>query len=207
MGQILNGKGTFNAAHKLPVAIWQAMSFLHFHAAGRDTSSGVTCVLWILVVLESGRKVVAMVEAAKPGHRDHFAASVGFCCDSATWSLLLQTQMCSVVVIVADVFGEKALEMMFVEHDDMIEQVPSAVTDKAFSDPILPRAAEAGSLWLNAEALDSADGFFVEVGPAIEDQILGRRVVGKRFTELLCHPGARRMLRHTEVQDTAAVMR
>ena len=69
MGQILNGKGACNAAHKLPVAIWQAMLFLHFHAEGGDIPSGVACVFWIWVVLESGRKVVAMVQAREPRFR------------------------------------------------------------------------------------------------------------------------------------------
>jgi len=58
--------------------------------------------------------------------------------------------MRSVVVVVADVLGHQALKMAFVEDDDMIEQVASAVADEAFGNAVLPRAAEAGPFGLDA---------------------------------------------------------
>ena len=61
-------------------------------------------------------QIVTMVQAAKPRHRN----------DPATWahslsdrtpfrSLFAQTEMCPVVVVVADVLDHEALEMPFVE--------------------------------------------------------------------------------------------
>jgi hypothetical protein len=77
--------------------------------------------------------------------------------------LLLQPEMGSIVVVVTDVLGHEALEMPFVERDDMIEQVSSAVANEALRNSILPRAAEAGPLGRDAEALDGKLGEFLRV--------------------------------------------
>ena len=81
----------------------------------------------------SGCEIVAMMEAAKPRHRN----------DPATWahslsdrtpfrSLFSQREMRPVLVVVADVLGHQPFEMPLVEHDDMIEQVSAATADEAF---------------------------------------------------------------------------
>ena len=74
-----------------------------------------------------------------------------------------------VVVVIADVFGHQSLEVSLVEDDDMIEQLPAAAADKAFGDPVLPRAAEASSFGSDTEAFDGVDDFRIEVGTAIQD--------------------------------------
>jgi hypothetical protein len=88
-------------------------------------------------------------------------------------------------VIVADVLIHEALQMPFIEHDHMVEQIAAAVSDPAFSDAILPRTAEAGSFRLNAKTFDGIDNFFIELCAAIEDQVLRCRVVRERLTQLL----------------------
>ena len=55
--------------------------------------------------------------------------------------------MGSVFVIVADVLAHESLEMPLVEHDAVIQQIPSAVANPAFGDAILPWAAITRSLW------------------------------------------------------------
>jgi hypothetical protein len=75
--------------------------------------------------------------------------------------------MRSVIVVIADVLRHQLLQVSFVEHNDVVEQVPSAVADPSLCNPILPRAAEAGSLGFDAEGLDCADDFFVKVRAAI----------------------------------------
>jgi hypothetical protein len=67
--------------------------------------------------------------------------------------------------------------MPLVENDDVIEQVPAATTHETFCHAVLPRAAEAGLLRFDDEALDGADDLFAEVRSAVEDQILRRFVV------------------------------
>ena len=71
--------------------------------------------------------------------------------------------MRSILMVVAGILPHGTFEMAFFNHDDIIEQVSSAVADPALGDAILPRTAEAGSLWLDAEALDGADDFLIEL--------------------------------------------
>jgi hypothetical protein len=42
---------------------------------------------------------------------------------------------------------------MFIQNDHVIQQVSSAVANESFSDTVLPRTAEADSLWHNPETL------------------------------------------------------
>lgn len=113
-----------------------------------------------------------MVEATEPWHRNDptiWACSSGVC--SSSWSLLVQPEICPVVVVVAHVFSHKTVKMFFVGYDGMIEQVASAIANPAFGDAILPRTSEAGSLRFDAEALDGADYLLTEVGRPVEDQV------------------------------------
>ena len=96
--------------------------------------------------------------------------------------------------------------MAFVENDDVIEQVSAAVADEAFGNAVLPRAAIAGPLGCDAETLDAADDFVVEVCSSVEDQVLCRRVIGEGFSQLLRDPRARRMPSDAEVQNPPWVM-
>ena len=114
--------------------------------------------------------------------------------------------MCSILVVVADVLFHKTFQVPFVEHDHMVEQIPAAVADKAFCNPVLPRTTETGSLRLDAEDLHRVDDFLIEVCTAIEDQVAGSRVVREYLAQLLNEPGAGRMPRHIEVQNTPPVM-
>src|ERR1039457_2603898 len=114
--------------------------------------------------------------------------------------------MCSILVVVADVLFHKTFQVPFVEHDHMVEQIPAAVADKAFCNSVLPRTTETGSLRLDAEDLQRVDDFLIEVCTAIEDQVAGSRVVRECLAQLLNDPGAGRMPRHIEVQNTPPVM-
>jgi hypothetical protein len=108
-----------------------------------------------------------MVETVEPRHRNHPAAWARNSDDLASCrSLLLQREVCPVIVIVKQVVSHQPLEMPLVEHDHMIEQVSPAIAHEAFCNSVLPRAAEAGPLGLDPEALDGADHFSVEVGCA-----------------------------------------
>ena len=91
-------------------------------------------------------------------------------------------------MVIANVGGHQPFQMPFVEHDDMIEQIPSAIPNPAFCDTILPRTAEAGPLRLDAEALHRADNFLVGVRCAIEDQVGADLVVRRGLAQLLLDP-------------------
>src|ERR1035437_9363540 len=97
--------------------------------------------------------------------------------------------------------------MPFVEHDDMIEQIPSAIPNPAFCNTVLPRTAEAGPLGLDAEALHRADNFLVEVRCAIEDQIGGDLVIRKGLAQLLRDPRTTWVPSDVEMKNTPPLMR
>ena len=100
----------------------------------------------------------------------------------------------------------EAFQMVFVEYDDMVEQIATTTADEAFRNSVLPWALKAGSLGLDTEALDRIDYMVTEVRPAIKYEIAWCRVVRKCLPQLLDHPLAGRMPGHVEVKDTAAVM-
>ena len=58
------------------------------------------------------------------------------------WSSLPESQMRPVLMIVADIFGEQSLQMVFVHRDNVIQQVMAATLDPALRDTVLPRAFE-----------------------------------------------------------------
>ena len=97
--------------------------------------------------------------------------------------------------------------MPLVEDDDMIEKVSPATADETLGDAVLSRAAEAGPLGLDAEALDGADDLFAEVRGAVEYQILRCRVVRESLAQLLRDPRARRTPGDAEVQNPPSIMR
>ncbi len=51
--------------------------------------------------------------------------------------LLLQPEMGSVVMVVADILGHQTFEMVLVEHDDVIEQISAATAHETFCDSVL----------------------------------------------------------------------
>lgn len=101
---------------------------------------------------------------------------------------LLQREVSPVLVIIANVGGHQPFQMPFVEHDDMIKQIPSVTPNPAFCNAVLPRASKAGPLGLDTEALHRADNFLVEVRRPIEDQVGGHFVIWKGFAQLLRDP-------------------
>jgi hypothetical protein len=121
-----------------------------------------------------------MMESAEPRDRYNPAAFGGSLhCFAACRSLLVQTKMCPVAVVVMDILAHQAFEMPLIEDNHMVEQFAAAVSDPALGDAILPRTAEAGSFWLDAEALDGIDDLFIELRAAIKDQVARRGVVRK----------------------------
>ena len=79
-----------------------------------------------------------MMQAAEPRHRNHLRIDRRSHLDlPASGSFLVQTEMSSIVMIVEDVLVHEALEMAFIQNDDLIEQIPAAGTDEAFRYTIL----------------------------------------------------------------------
>ena len=78
--------------------------------------------------------IVAMVQPAKPWVRDDPTGSRGG--SSASRCLLRKAEMRAVFMVVADGFGEQPFQMLFIERDNMIQQVTTAASNPALGDPI-----------------------------------------------------------------------
>ena len=94
----------------------------------------------------------------------------------------------------------------FVKHDDMIEQVATAVADEALSDAILPRAFEGSANGLHAKCFRRCEDLSAEGGISVVNQIAGRRVERECLAQLLTHPGAGWMSGHIEMKNSPPVM-
>ena len=164
------------------------------------------------VVLEfavgSGSEIVAMVQTAEPRHGNDLRT----CCRSHCYvpfcrSFLIQPEMGSFVVVIADVLGHEALQVTLVQDDYMVEQVAAAIADEAFGDAVLPGTLKAGSFGFDAETLDGVDDFLAEICCSIEDQIARRGIVREGFAQLLNHPGGSRVLCRIEMQYAPPIVR
>jgi hypothetical protein len=80
------------------------------------------------------------MQAPKSCSRDH--PTTRHRADSAAWRFLAQPEMSSVLVVVADVFAEKAFQVLFVEQYHMIEQVASSALHLALGDSVQPGTSE-----------------------------------------------------------------
>jgi hypothetical protein len=79
--------------------------------------------------------------------------------------------MCLVFVVVEDIPFHQPSQMAFVQHDDVIEQVPVAVANPALGNTVLPRASEAGLFGLDAQRLDCLDYLSIEVRGTVKYQV------------------------------------
>jgi hypothetical protein len=70
--------------------------------------------------------------------------------------------MGSVLVVVADIFAHQSLQMPFIEHNHMVQQVAAAASHPALCDAILPWTAKGGANRLSPQVLDRGDHVIAE---------------------------------------------
>jgi hypothetical protein len=156
----------------------------------------------------SSGEMIAMMKATEPWHGDDFASRSGIFLGFTTGRrFLLQCEMCSVALVVTDVFIHQALQMSIIENDHMVEQIAAAVAHPSLGNTVLPRTSEAGSRRLGPEAPYGIDHLRVEAGVPVKNQVARSSVVRERFAQLLNHPGAGRVPGHIAVEDAPAIMR
>ena len=67
------------------------------------------------------------------------------------------------VVVLFNVFGEQTIQVPFIEHDDVIEQLTAKGADKPFNKRILPRTPRYGT-----DLFDAHRSHAVPKGPSID---------------------------------------
>jgi hypothetical protein len=73
------------------------------------------------------------------------------CCWPTCWCVLRETQVRSIIVVVAHVFCHESLQMPFVQDDYVVKQVSSATSNPALRNTVLPRAPEGNAGWLASD--------------------------------------------------------
>ena len=154
------------------------------------------------------REAVSMMQAAQLRDRNELAIRRLVLFDLASArSFFAKAEVASVLMIVGDVRVREPFQVAPLPHNHMVEQVPTAVAYEPLRDSVLPRALKAGSLGLNAKALDCINHIVTEVRATIKYEIVRGRVERKRLPQLLDHTRARWMPGHVEVKNTPPVMR
>jgi hypothetical protein len=59
---------------------------------------------------------------------------------------LPESEMGAIVVVVADIFGDQASQMTFIQGKDVIQQIVAATTDPTLCHAVLPRTFEEGRI-------------------------------------------------------------
>ena len=94
-----------------------------------------------------------MMQATEPWHRDDAdIRRAALCRFSAVRRLLAQTEVYTIIVVIGDKIGHKALQVSLIEDDHLIEQIASAIAGESLGDPALPGTSEIGSLGLDASS-------------------------------------------------------
>src|ERR1700691_4390935 len=114
--------------------------------------------------------------------------------------------MCSIFMIVADVVRKQPLQMLLVDRDYVIKQVPATTLDPALGDAILP-----GTLVGRLNRIDPhrsyRDGNFQPVFcVSVKDQESGNGVEREGLSQLLHDPHARGMLGDIEMQNLPSIV-
>ena len=88
----------------------------------------------------SGSSTVAMVQPSESWARhDPTGSRAG---SSAGWCLLCKAEVRTVLSVIPNVFEEQPFQVVFIEDDDMIQQVEPAAANPALGDAILPGTFE-----------------------------------------------------------------
>ncbi len=109
-------------------------------------------------------------------------------------------------MVIGEITVEGPLEMALVEGNDMIQAFPTEATDNALGIRVLPRALRCDGAFFHSQMVNPFSKVISVDGIAITQQILRWWLPWKSLNKLLSRPFSRRMLRHIEVDYSAAIV-
>jgi hypothetical protein len=124
----------------------------------------------------------------------------------AGWSFVVQTEMTSVLMIVANVLVHQAFQTALAEHNRVVKQITTAGADPAFGHAVLPGASDRDTNRPCAQAVHGFQNLAMECVLAIKDQILWRGIARKGLTKLLSDSGGCRVTGDVAVKNAPPVM-
>src|SRR6516162_2200534 len=140
------------------------------------------------------------MQPTKSGHRDNLAPARR--CrryNTPLGRVLPQTEMGSVLVVVAEVIFHQPSQMPLVQNNDVVQQVSTHASDPALRDAVLPRTSEGGSDGQDPLILHWRHDISVELRVTVENQELLRLVISPGLTQLQRNPIRAGILGHVEM--------
>src|SRR5271167_552169 len=117
-----------------------------------------------------GRDRVAVMQTTESRQRDNVVARRRDIVPSTIRSVLLESEMSSVLVVIAHVVFQQPSEMPLVENDHVVEQVPPDTANPALRNSVLPWTAKCSPNRLRANGLHRRNDIRTELRVAIKDQ-------------------------------------
>lgn len=114
--------------------------------------------------------------------------------------------MGSVFVIIRQILTSKPSKVVFVQRDDVIQELAASTADPSFSDSILPRAPQTRSYRFNATRLQERENLSAELCVPIKQDVTIRAGKRQSLAQLLDNPVCGRMLRAIEVQNSSSAV-
>ena len=115
--------------------------------------------------------------------------------------IFLQGVVNAIVVMVVHVIADHSAEMVFVQRDDMVQDLAPNTPDPSFRDPVLPGRLDARPYWFETRGLQKRDHASIEFRIVVEDRVSIWGSFGKRFAQLLDDPVCSRVAGDVEMQD------
>ena len=109
-------------------------------------------------------------------------------------------------MVVADVIGKQALQVAFIEGNNVTEQVPPATLDPPLSNSVLPGTLERRANRPDGHRAYRDRDLQTIFGIPIKDQKSGRRLIGKGLAQLLHDPDAGGMSCDVEMHNPPPTM-
>jgi hypothetical protein len=121
-----------------------------------------------------------VVEAAESSLR--YNTTFSYRRNSASGCFLVQSGVGAVMVIIEDVPGEKSFQVVLVQSDDMIEEIPTIASDPALSNAVLPGTLDRGFYARHVHRTNRNGRFQPVLLVVIEEEELGRGLIRKSFS-------------------------
>ena len=121
-------------------------------------------------------------------------------------SLLPETTVGAVLVVVLDIRREQPFQMRFVEGNHLIVQFAPAAADPPLGNAILPKTTDDSPNGMDVHGANRIGHFAAILGVVVEEEKLGGRFIGEGFSYLLHDPYAGRMSSNIEVQNASSIM-
>src|SRR5450432_2355129 len=123
-----------------------------------------------------------------------------------TGSILAEPIMSSVQMVIANILPNQPTQVLFVQRNHMVQQLPAAASDPSFRHSVLPGRFSARALGLQANGAQHAQNLGVELCVPIQDHVSAWSRVRESFTQLLDDPVRIRVSGHVEMQNPAPCM-